>query len=131
MRLYRNTWIFILALIILASLVILPTTLFTRMLRQDIEKFEDGMNRINQQLVEGENPGEACDDLEHLWHSHRRHWSFYVHHNIVDNLDMLFSAYLAESRNQNVKAALSEAARIDSLLRAAEENDRLSWYNVF
>ena len=131
MKLYRNTWIFILALMILSSLVIVPTTLFTRMLQKDIEKFEDGMNRINQQLVEGENPKEACDDLERLWHAHRKHWSFYVHHNIVDNLDMLFSAYLTESRNQNVKAALSEAARIDSLLRAAEENDRLSWYNVF
>ena len=131
MKLYRNTWIFILALIILASLVIVPTTLFTRMLRKDIEKFEDGMNLINGQLIDGQNPEDACDDLEHLWHAHRKHWSFYVHHNIVDNLDMLFSAYLAESRNQNVKAALSEAARIDSLLRAAEENDRLSWYNVF
>lgn len=131
MKLYRNTWIFILALIILLSLVMVPTTLFTRMLRQDIEKFESAMNEINLQLTQGENPKEACDDLERLWHAHRKHWSFYVHHNIVDNLDMLFSAYLAESRNQNTKAALSEAARIDSLLRAAEENDRLSWNNVF
>lgn len=131
MKLYRNTWIFIIALIILLSLVLVPTTLFTRMLRKDIGKFENGMNAINGQLVVGEDPGEACDELEHLWKSHRRHWSFYVHHNIVDNLDMLFAAYLTESRNQNTKAALSEAARIDSLLRAAEENDRLSWYNVF
>ena len=131
MKLYRNTWIFIIALMILLSLVLVPTTLFTRMLGKDIEKFESAMNDINQQLVSGQDPGKACDDLEKLWHAHRRHWSFYVHHNIVDNLDLLFSAYLAESRNQNTKAALSEAARIDSLLKSAEENDRLSWYNIF
>lgn len=131
MKLYRNTWIFILALMILASLVLVPTTLFTRMLRKDIEKFETSMNEINQQLVNGQDPGKSCDDLEKLWHSHRRHWSFYVHHNIVDTLDMQFAVYLAESRNKNTKAALAEAALIDSLLRAAEENDRLSWYNVF
>ncbi len=131
MKLYRNTWIFILALIILISLVLMPTTLFTRMLRKDIEKFESAMNEINRQLLNDQDPGSACDDLEKLWHSHRRHWSFYVHHNIVDTLDMQFAVYLTESRNGNTKAALSEAARIDSLLRAAEENDRLSWHNVF
>ena len=131
MKLYRNTWIFILALVVLMSLVLVPTTLFTRMLRQDIDRFQKAMTLINQQMVEGRDPGGACDELEGLWHAHRRHWSFYVHHNIVDNLDMLFSAYLAECRNQNTKAALSEAARIVSLLKSAEENDRLSWYNVF
>ncbi len=131
MKLYRNTWIFITALIILVSLVLVPTTLFTRMLRKDIDKFQDAMTLINQQLAKGQDPSSACDELEELWHAHRSHWSFYVHHNTVDTLDMLFSAYLAESRNQNTKAALSEAARIDSLLKSAEENDRLSWHNVF
>ena len=131
MKLYRNTWIFITALLILVSLVLIPTTLFTRMLRKDIDQFQDTITEINHRLAEGQDPTDACNDLEHLWHAHRRHWSFYVHHNIVDNLDMLFAAYLTESRNQNTKAALSEAARIVSLLNAAEENDRLTWHNVF
>ena len=131
MKLYRNTWIFLLALLILVSLVLVPTTLFTRMLRKDIGKFQAAIMEINQGLVEGRDPGKVCDYLEDLWHAHRRHWSFYVHHNIVDNLDMLFAAYLTESRNQNTKAALSEAARIVSLLNSAEENDRLTWHNVF
>lgn len=131
MKLYRNTWIFLLALLILSSLVLVPTTLFTRMLRKDIDQFQDTMTEINHQLAEGEDTTDACNDLEQLWHAHRRHWSFYVHHNIVDNLDMLFAAYLTESRNQNTKAALSEAARIVSLLNSAEENDRLTWHNVF
>lgn len=134
MKLYRNTIVWLISILILLALVLVPTTLFTRMLHKDIEKFEAAMAEINNNLTTQASPvtlQESCTKLEKLWHAHRGHWSFYVHHNIVDTLDILFSGYLTQSRIQNTEAALTEAARIESLLRAAEENDRLSWFNIF
>ncbi len=134
MKVYKNTVIWSIAIVVLLALVIVPTVLFTRMLRQDIDKFESAIAEVNDNLI-AEAPREtllaSCDQLEALWHEHRGHWSFYVHHNIVDTLDILFSGYLTECRRQNTEAALIEAARIESLLRAAEDGDRLSWFNIF
>lgn len=134
MRIYKNTIIWIISVAVLVALVTIPTTLFTRMLHRDIEKFEITINTINQDLTTGSETQklqEDCRKLEEAWRHHRDHWSFYVHHNMVDTLDLLFAGYLEQARLGNADGALTESVRIRSLLRATEESDRVSWLNIF
>lgn len=133
MKVYKNTIIWILSVLFLLALVITPTTLFNHMLKNDIALFQREIDTINDALLVGDREATEthCDLLEADWQHHRRHWSFYVHHNTVDTLDQLFSAYLSYSRCAVTEEALAESGRLSALLRAAEENDRLTFVNIF
>ena len=121
---YKNSWLFLLAVLLILITVFVPTISFDRMLGKDVEKFVIKINEIST-LEEKNNVEEKCCELENIWSEHMDHWSFVVHHSAIEKIDLSIVAFIEYSRKGEKESADIEAERLIKLLE-----NTLSLYTV-
>ena len=126
---YKNSWLFLLAVLLILITVFVPTISFDRMLGKDVEKFVIKINEIST-LEEKNNVEEKCCELENIWSEHMDHWSFVVHHSAIEKIDLSIVAFIEYSIKGEKESADIEAERLIKLLEITSKQDKLNLINI-
>lgn len=130
MKLYKNSWLFLLAVILILVAVFVPTLMFDRMLGKDVDKFMDKVNEITELEVNDEAIFERCNELEVLWKKHMDNWSFVVHHSAIEKVDLSITTFIEYSRKGEKNSAELEAKKLEKLLEITAKQDKPELLNI-
>ena len=127
---YKNSWLFILAVVLILAIVFIPTVSFDFMLEDDTNKFSAKIQQIIETDTEDSTLYEKCNELQKLWDKHMQHWSFVVHHNAIEKIDLGIAAFIEHTKAGDRKSALVEAERLYRLFEITSKQDELSMINI-
>lgn len=130
MKLYKNSWLFLLAVILILVVVFVPTLMFDRMLGKDVDKFMEKVNEITELEVNDEAIFERCKELEVLWKKHMDNWSFVVHHSAIEKVDLSITTFIEYSRKGEKNSAELEAKKLEKLLEITAKQDKPELLNI-
>lgn len=130
MKLYKNSWLFLLAVILILVAVFVPTLMFDRMLGKDVDKFMEKVNEITELEVNDEAIFERCNELEVLWKKHMDSWSFVVHHSAIEKVDLSITTFIEYSRKGEKNSAELEAKKLEKLLEITAKQDKPELLNI-
>lgn len=127
---YKNSWLFFLAVVLILAVVFVPTLLFDKMLGEDSSKF---MNKINE-ICDAEDDidlvNKKCGELEKLWKKHMEHWSFVVHHSAIEKIDLSIASFIEYAQKEEKNSRDVEAKRIEKILEITSKQDKLDLINL-
>ncbi len=129
---YRNSILFIVTVVVILTLVLFPTSWFDHMIADDIDGFREKIGTVLE-LTHQEDArlAEACQTLQNDWEKHMGHWSFFIHHSVIEKIDLSICTLIETAKDGNLKGAELEARRLDRLFDATEHQDDLSASNIF
>ena len=128
---YRNSIIYMIMVVLILAIVFVPTTWFDKMIEHDVAGFRDKINAVLETENDSSEVDEKCDALQTDWNKHMRHWSFFVHHSVIDKVDLSICTLIDLVQVGNYESALMEARRLDKMLQMTEEQDELNLMNIF
>ncbi len=130
-KMYRNSILYIVMVVIILSIVIIPTTLFDVMLENDVNGFRAQINDILEMDWNDPELNDKCDALRANWENHMKHWSFVVHHTSIEKVDLGICTFLEFVHYGNYESAAIEAKRLDKIFDMTANQDELSALNIF
>ncbi len=128
---YRNSVLYIIMVVIILSLVIIPTTWFDKMLEEDVSGFRDKINVILESGQEDPELDAKCGALQEDWENHMKHWSFFINHTSIEKVDLGICTFLEHVRCGNFEEAAMEAKRLDKIFEMTANQDALTPLNIF
>ena len=127
---YKNSWLFLLAVVLIIAVVFVPTLWFDKMLGEDSAKFMNKINEICDAEDDIELVNKKCTELEKLWEKHMEHWSFVVHHSSIEKIDLSIASFIEYAQKGEKNSRDVEAKRIEKTLEITSKQDKLDLINL-
>lgn len=127
---YKNSWLFLLAVVVILAVVFVPTLLFDKMLGEDSAKFMEKINEICDAEEDMELINKKCGELENLWQKHMEHWSFVVHHSAIEKIDLSITSFIEYTKKGEKNSRDLEVKRIEKILEITAKQDKLELINI-
>ncbi len=132
MKLYKNTLVYIISVILIFSFVFITTFSFDRMIENDIRKMWRQVEAIREDLNgQNEQLPQSCERLRAIWHKHMDHWSFCLDHGMIKEVDLTVSLFLQCAEDGLKESAELEAVKLKRLFEVVRTNDKLVPLNIF
>ena len=128
---YRNSIFYIIMVILILSIVIIPTQWFGAMLKEDVNGFRGRIAEILEKGADSPELDENCSALQDNWDHHMKHWSFVINHAAIEKVDLGICTFLELVRQGDFNAASVEAKRLDKIFEITANQDTLSALNIF
>lgn len=128
---YRNSILYMIMAVLILAIVFVPTTWFDKMIEHDVAGFRDKINAVLETENDSSEVDEKCSALQKDWDKHMRHWSFIIHHSVIDKVDLSICTLIDLVQVGNYESAQMEARRLDKILQTTEEQDELNLMNIF
>lgn len=127
---YKNSLFFIIAVILILAVVFIPTISFDSMLKNDVKMLNEKIDDILKTDFDDSSINEKCDSFEELWNKHMKHWSFVVHHNAIEKIELAVCSFIEYTKAGDRQGAVLEAERLYKLFEMTSKQDELSLLNI-
>lgn len=126
----KNTCFFLLAVIIIITIIFSTMLYFDRTLKKDASELIMEIDKIMEENKDLENNFERCENLIAMWENMLPKWSFIIHHSIIEKIEAGFICFTENAKQGNEQTMVSEGEKLKSLLKITSEQDELSLSNI-
>lgn len=126
----KNTCFFLIAVIIIITLIFSTMSYFDRTLKKDTSELIIEIDNIISENKNNQKNFEKSKKLIELWENKLPKWSFIVHHSIIEKIDAGFICFSETMKQGNTQSMVLEGEKLKSLLKIISEQDELSLSNI-